>query len=268
MKSISLLVSVFASLALFSTSVESVKAKESIVPITLYSTKELDSNHLIRTVLVYSGLAFTETRFKKDSESQAKLFKEITKSGFLQPSIPMISDTAKNVQYISTDEAVLSYIILSYNKELLSKNLLLHTVSIQLSSIARSYIKKTTKILDSSKTLTCSKLLTNENIHQTLKVLNDTFTSTEHKFLMGKKVSFNDLITYNLILFIENVSSGCVISNFKGLRELALNVSSIPQIFKFESSSYFMSLLVPGTHAFAKRINFAHSSAIFLSLAS
>ncbi|KAH8581749.1 glutathione S-transferase alpha I-like isoform X1 [Cryptosporidium sp. chipmunk genotype I] len=268
MKFTSLLASVFAFVALLSTTVESVKAKPGVIPITLFTTKELDSNHLIRTVLVYSGIPFTETRFKKDSESQRKLFKEISESGFLPPSIPMIVDSAKDVKYISTDEAVLSYIILSYNKELLSKNLLLHTISIQLSSLVKSYIKKTTKILDSSKTLACSKLLANEDIHQTLKVLNDSFISTEFKYLIGNKVSYSDLIAYNLILFIENVSSGCVISNYKGLRDLAFNISSISQIYRFENSSYFLSLLVPGTHTFAKRINFAHGSPVFKSLAS
>lgn len=256
-------ISVFATL--FST-IESRKTK--ITPITFYTTKELDSNHLIRTILVFSGVAFSEIRFKKDSESQKELFKEISKSGFLLPSIPMISDDAKSVKYISTNEAVTNYLVLSYNKELFSTNLLLHSISIQLSSIVKRYIDKAVKILNASKTLDCSRLLNFESIHVSLNVLNNTFDSTKSKFFTGNKVSYADVSIYTLILFIENVSPGCVIFNYNNLKNLALNISSVPQIFRFENSSYFLSLLVPGTHTFAKRINFALGTSKFSSLAS
>ncbi|OII71887.1 uncharacterized protein cubi_00695 [Cryptosporidium ubiquitum] len=266
MKFTNFFVPIFIFVALFST-IESRKAKK-ITPITFYTTKELDSNHLVRSVLVFSGVAFSETRFKKDSVSQKELFAEISKSGFLAPSIPMISDTAKGVKYISTTEAAINYIVLSYNKELFSSNLLLHSISIQLSSIVKNYIKKTIKILNVSKTLDCSMLLDIANIRNTLKVLNDSFKSSKFTYFTGEKVSYIDIVIYTLVLFIENVSPGCVISNYDGLRDLAYNISFIPQIYRFESSSYFHSLLVPGTQVFAKRINFALGSSKFLSLAS
>lgn len=257
---------IFILTALFST-IESKKTKN-IVPITFYTTKELDSSHLVRSVLVFSGVPFSEARFKKDSTSQRELFAEILNSGFLIPSIPMISDTGKGVKYISTSEAAISYIILSYNKELFSSNLLFHSISIQLSSIVNNYINKVVKILNVSKTLTCHKLLDIKNIRSALKALNDSFKSSKFTYFTGEKISYIDLVIYNLILFIENVSPGCTISNYEGLRDLAFKISFIPQMYKFENSSYFQSLLVPGTQVFAKRINFILSSSKFLSLSS
>ncbi|KAJ1612152.1 glutathione S-transferase-like and signal peptide-containing protein [Cryptosporidium canis] len=267
MKLSSFFPSFFALVALIS-SIESRKVRPTNVPIELFTTKELDSNHLIRNILVVSGIAFSETRFKKESESQVKLFEDISKAGYLTPSLPMISDTGKGVRYISTDEAVINYIILSYNKQLISKNLLEYAISSQLSAISRNYMKRVASALDSSKSLVCTALLKMENIHHALKVLDDAYNTTKYKFLYGDAITYIDLTVYTLALFIENVSSGCVMSNFHGIRKAAMNISNIPQIYSFENSSYFLSLLVPGTHTFAKRINFSHSTQKFSSLAS
>ncbi|KAF7458028.1 Glutathione S-transferase C-terminal domain containing protein [Cryptosporidium felis] len=254
-----ILASVFLLITFFSV----IESKSTFKPITLYTTKELDASHLIRNILVVSSIPFTEMRFKKNSESQREIFSEIIKNGYLSPSLPMISDVSKNVRNISTSEAVMSYLVFSYNRELISKNLLEYTLSIQLTSIVNTFIKKTVKILESSKSLVCSKVLQINNIAATLKALSKAYEQSKNNFFYGDKITLFDLTAYTLILFIENVYTGCAVYNFKPLRKFAVFFSSIPQIHAFENSSYFLSLLIPGTDSFAKRINFAQSTKEF-----
>ncbi|KAK6590889.1 hypothetical protein RS030_111864 [Cryptosporidium xiaoi] len=239
---------------------KSKNSKKKYSPIMFYTSKTLDSTHLIRTLLVLSSLPFNEFRFKKNSTSMKEMFSSIIESGFLNPTIPMISDDEYSVKNLSQDEAIVHYLILSYYGELFQKSVPDHAISLQIGSTVRSYISKVSGLLDLSDSLKCEELLEIENINVTLRLVNDRFTDTEYKFFYGGKYSYIDTAIYTLILFIENISSGCIISNFDGLRSFSKEFSSIPQISKFEKSSYFLSLLIPGTKEFVKPIDFVTQS--------
>lgn len=263
MKLLRLLLQVIA-FAAFITSIESKKKSKATQgknnSIELFTTKELDSSHLIRNILVVSGIPFSEVRFRKDSENQSMFFDDIEKAGYVRPSLPMISDVKRNARYISTDEAIISYIIISYNRKLFSNNVLEYAISIQLSTMVRNYINKVVTVIHSSKSMACTGILKIDNMHSTLKTLDKAYSLSKHKLLYGDKPTYIDLIVYTMTLFIENLCLGCVVTRFSNIRMAAIAISSIPQITRFENSSYFRSLIVPGTGALAKRIDFLADS--------
>lgn len=268
MKLLRLLFPVFALFVLvtFVESKDEKARKTNIIPIEFFSTKELDSAHLIRIILVMSGVPFSEVRFKKGSSSQTVFFDDIMKAGYLNPSLPMISDASKSIRHISTDEAIISYIIISYNRKLFLNNTQKFATSIQISVTVRNYIKKVTAVIETSKSLTCSALLNIENMDTTLKVLDDAYIKSENKYLYTDYPTYVDVAVYTLSLFVENILKGCVVTKFSGIRKAAVNLSSIPYMRKFENSSYFLSLLVPGTNTLAERIDFLHGTNEFASL--
>ncbi|KAH8740232.1 hypothetical protein FG386_001507 [Cryptosporidium ryanae] len=241
------------------------KSNKRYNPIMFYTSKTIDNSHLIRTLLVLSGIPFNEFRFKKNSPSLEEMFNSVVESGFLVPSIPMITDNEYSVKNISQEEAIIHYLILSYYPDLFPKVISDYAISLQIGSAVRSYIQKVHKIIELSQKLVCEKLLTIDNINITLKLLDDKFIETGSRFYFGGRYSYFDASVYTLILFVENISSGCITSNYEGLKAFSKEFSSISQISKFEKSSYFLSLIVPGTTRFVKPIDFvsqAHESQV------
>lgn len=229
-------------------------------PLMFYTSKTLDSTHLIRTLLVLSSLPFNEFRFKSNSSSLKEMFTSIVESGFLIPTIPMLSDVEYSVNNLSQDEAIVHYLVLSYYSELFSRSVSDHAISLQLGSVVRSYITKVSNILETTASLECDILLKIENMDVTLQLVNGRLESTKFRFFYGDKYSYIDTVVYTLLLFIENISNGCIITKYGGLRSFSKEFSSIPQISKFEKSPYFLSLLIPGTNQFAKPIDYAKYS--------
>lgn len=237
-------------------------------PMYLYTTKELDNTQILRSLMVVSSLPFYEVRFTKDSEAKKFFFDKIKSLGYLTPSIPVLSDPETFNSYISTEEAISQYILLSYYKELYPSTISEYIYSIQAASLMTSYMKKLTNILSESITLPCTKILTLNDIKHLLNVLEKKRSESKSKYFYGEKYTYIDVSLYNLILFIENVSPGCVIRRYPSLTKLAFEFSQIPQVLAYERSPHFLSLTIPGTRAFAKPINFVLMSKAFDTLSN